>query len=75
MPMCFVHVPPCVPQGDGPLAEIEFWRERASVYSTLLEQLNKAKVKRVVEILRLVESPMIVSFDYHRSDLGKQQVV
>ncbi|XP_065190514.1 dynein axonemal heavy chain 10-like [Sycon ciliatum] len=63
-----------VPSGDGPLEEVEYWRDRTTVYTTLLEQLKNAVIKRAVEILRRIDSPLLTSFDFHRNDLGKQQV-
>ncbi|GLI59150.1 hypothetical protein VaNZ11_000978 [Volvox africanus] len=36
------------PTGKGPLAEIEFWRERNAVLSSLYEQLNLPQVKRMI---------------------------
>jgi dynein heavy chain len=38
------------PAGTGPLAEIEFWRERNAVLSALYEQLNLPHVKRMVQV-------------------------
>lgn len=39
------------PSGHGPLAEIDFWRNRAACLNGLYEQLNLPKVQRIVEIL------------------------
>ena len=41
------------PQGDGPLAEIEFWRARNAVLSSLFEQLNLPAVKKMVSVIEL----------------------
>lgn len=38
------------PTGTGPLAEIEFWRERNAVLSALFEQLNLTHVKRMIQV-------------------------
>ncbi len=37
------------PTGKGPLAEIEFWRERNAVMSSLYEQLNLPQVGPLVQ--------------------------
>ncbi|PNH08033.1 Dynein-1-alpha heavy chain, flagellar inner arm I1 complex [Tetrabaena socialis] len=39
------------PTGKGPLAEIEFWRERNAVLSSLYEQLNLPQVKRMIAVV------------------------
>jgi len=39
------------PNGKGPLAEIEFWRERCAVLSSLYEQLNMPQIKTMITIL------------------------
>nr|Q9SMH3.1 RecName: Full=Dynein-1-alpha heavy chain, flagellar inner arm I1 complex; AltName: Full=1-alpha DHC; AltName: Full=Dynein-1, subspecies f [Chlamydomonas reinhardtii]CAB56598.1 1-alpha dynein heavy chain [Chlamydomonas reinhardtii] len=39
------------PTGKGPLAEIEFWRERNAVLSSLYEQLNLPQVKRMILVV------------------------
>jgi dynein heavy chain len=39
-------------QGSGPLAEIEFWRQRNAKLSTSCEQFNGARIKQVQEVLR-----------------------
>lgn len=39
------------PQGKGPLAEIEFWRERNASLGSLYEQLNTPQAKKVVATL------------------------
>ena len=44
------------PQGSGPLAEIEFWRRRNATLSAMFEQINMPRVKKMIEVLDLVES-------------------
>ncbi len=41
------------PAGKGPLAEIDFWRERNAVLSALYEQLNLPHVKRLIAVVEL----------------------
>eukprot|EP00947_MAST-08B_sp_MAST-8B-sp1_P000067 g67.t1 len=58
-------------QGDGPLAEIEFWRERNAALSSLFEQIRMPHVQQMIKVLELVEANMIASFHYHFSELSK----
>lgn len=39
------------PQAPGPMAELEFWRERASVLASLCEQLKLPVVKKILEVM------------------------
>lgn len=41
------------PVGPGPLAEIEFWRQRNAVVGSLYEQMNAPAVQRVVQVVEL----------------------
>lgn len=60
-----------VPQGNGPLAEIDFWRERNATLSAISEQLKLPTVKKVVGILTKVNSESMAGFEYHRAELNK----
>lgn len=60
-----------VPKGDGPLAEIDYWKERNICLSGIFEQTKQEKAKRILEILSLVESPAASSFESQRQDLAK----
>ena len=60
-----------VPAGDGPLAEIDYWKERNISLSGVFEQTKQTRVKRILEILAFVESPAATSFDNQRQDLAK----
>ena len=55
------------PQGNGPLAEIDYWRERNAALSALFEQLKLPKVKQLLEIFSHVDN----SIEYLRQDLNK----
>jgi dynein heavy chain, axonemal len=59
------------PKDDGPLAEIDYWKERNISLSGIFEQTKQDKAKRVLEILAHVESPAFASFDNQRLDLAK----
>lgn len=58
-------------QGDGPLAEIEFWRERNAALSSLYEQIRMPHVQQMVKVLGVVEANMLPTFQYHFSELTK----
>lgn len=45
-----------VPQGQGPMAEIEFWRERNANLCTLHEQLSLPAAKTIVKIVSDAET-------------------
>ena len=53
-------------QGNGPLGEVDFWRERNATLSALYEQLNLPVVKKVVEILTEAQSDSLAGYDYHK---------
>ncbi|KAJ3134855.1 Dynein heavy chain 10, axonemal [Physocladia obscura] len=60
-----------IPLGNGPLAEIEFWRDRSACLSTLYEQLNLPIVKILVQILAKASSPISPSLDFQLQELNK----
>ncbi|XP_055461995.1 dynein axonemal heavy chain 10 [Psammomys obesus] len=49
------------PQGNGPLAEIEFWRERNATLSALHEQTKLPMVKKVLEVIKEAESMLVAN--------------
>ncbi|CAK4656794.1 hypothetical protein LEN26_006663 [Aphanomyces euteiches] len=59
------------PKRKGPLAEIEFWRERNATLSTIFEQINMPHVQKMLALLELVEASMLSTFRYHFSELSK----
>ncbi|PRP79545.1 flagellar inner arm dynein 1 heavy chain alpha [Planoprotostelium fungivorum] len=44
------------PKGNGPMAEIEFWRARNAVYNTLYEQLNNPLLKKMLDVLEVANA-------------------
>lgn len=42
-------------QGEGPLAEIEYWRDRAASLSRLVEQVAQPQISRVLHLYALKE--------------------
>ena len=60
------------PQGNGPLAEIDFWKERSSNLSSLYEQLKSPAVQHIIAVLKVAGGVSAYSnFEYHRSELNK----
>ena len=54
----------CCP-GNGPLAEIDFWRDRSGALSALVEQLKLPKIAAILEIYNNID------LEYRRADLNK----
>ncbi|NWQ92969.1 DYH10 protein, partial [Burhinus bistriatus] len=63
-----------VPQGNGPLAEVDLWRERNDTLSALIEQTKLPEVQKVLEILQEAESEHIGDLQIVLSDLRKHHV-
>ncbi|NXT57793.1 DYH10 protein, partial [Pluvianellus socialis] len=63
-----------VPQGNGPLAEVDLWRERNDALSALTEQTKLPEVQKVLEILQEAESEHIGDLQMVLSDLRKHHV-
>uniref|UniRef100_A0A8C0ZLW2 AAA+ ATPase domain-containing protein n=1 Tax=Castor canadensis TaxID=51338 RepID=A0A8C0ZLW2_CASCN len=49
------------PQGNGPLAEIEFWRERNATLSALHEQTKLPTVRKVLDVIREADSMLVAN--------------
>ena len=58
------------PHGNGPLAEIDFWREKNAALSALYEQLRLPKVQRFLDLFGRIDN----SFDYLKEDLSKNYI-
>eukprot|EP00818_Percolomonas_sp_WS_P004801 CAMPEP_0117449454 /NCGR_PEP_ID=MMETSP0759-20121206/7954_1 /TAXON_ID=63605 /ORGANISM="Percolomonas cosmopolitus, Strain WS" /LENGTH=4456 /DNA_ID=CAMNT_0005241931 /DNA_START=311 /DNA_END=13681 /DNA_ORIENTATION=- len=59
-------------EGDGPLSEIEFWRQRAAALGTFWEQLNDDAVKQMIEVLRHYDaSQMLAGYEDQFQELTK----
>lgn len=61
-------------QGDGPLAEVDFWRERNDTLSALTEQIKLPEVQKVLEILQEAESEHVGALQVVLGDLRKHHV-
>ncbi|XP_041266334.1 dynein heavy chain 10, axonemal [Onychostruthus taczanowskii] len=63
-----------VPQGDGPLAEINLWHENNATLRALTEQLKLPEVQKVLEILQEAESEFTGGLQIVLSDLKKHHM-
>ncbi|XP_067295015.1 dynein axonemal heavy chain 10 isoform X2 [Pseudorasbora parva] len=59
------------PQGPGPLAEIEFWRERFAVLSSLCEQLNLPVVRKILDVMTHADSFIMQELEKTTAELRK----
>ncbi|XP_076804944.1 dynein axonemal heavy chain 10-like [Clavelina lepadiformis] len=60
------------PQGNGPLAEIDFWRERNAALSALSEQLKLPTVTKMLDVLaQKPDTSALANFKMSRDELGK----
>ncbi|XP_075256614.1 dynein axonemal heavy chain 10-like [Convolutriloba macropyga] len=57
------------PVGEGPLAEIDFWREKNASLSALIEQVKLPDVGVFLLLLKNAESPVSQEFESVKSDL------
>lgn len=62
------------PQGNGPLAEIDLWRERNATLSALTEQIKLPLVKKVLAILKEAESGLLENLRIVINDLSRHHV-
>ncbi|XP_051888343.1 dynein axonemal heavy chain 10 [Pristis pectinata] len=63
-----------IPQGNGPLAEIDFWRERNATLSALSEQLKLPVVKRIINFVGKFDQSLIQNLNLIIADLNKYHV-
>ncbi|XP_066466098.1 dynein axonemal heavy chain 10 [Tiliqua scincoides] len=63
-----------VPQGNGPLAEIDLWRERNATLSALTEQLKLPTVKKALEVLKVADTGIMDSLELVINELSKHHV-
>uniref|UniRef100_A0A2K5DJP1 Dynein axonemal heavy chain 10 n=1 Tax=Aotus nancymaae TaxID=37293 RepID=A0A2K5DJP1_AOTNA len=59
------------PQGKGPLAEIEFWRERSATLSALYEQTKLPIVRKVLDVIRESDSMLVANLQPVLTELFK----
>ncbi|XP_078467787.1 dynein axonemal heavy chain 10-like [Lampetra planeri] len=63
-----------IPQDKGPLAEIEFWRERRTVLEALAEQLKLPAVLETLALVAKVDPVAVQTFELATSKLHELQV-
>ncbi|KAJ7419933.1 Dynein heavy chain 10, axonemal [Willisornis vidua] len=63
-----------VPQGNGPFAEIDLWRDKNATLSALTEQTKLPEVQKVLKILQQAESKHIGDLQTVLSDLKNYHV-
>lgn len=63
-----VHV---TSQGNGPLAEIEFWRERNATLSALHEQTKLPVVRKVLDVIKEADSMLVANLQPVLTELFK----
>ncbi|NXS37041.1 DYH10 protein, partial [Pomatostomus ruficeps] len=63
-----------VPQGNGPLAEIDLWREKNATLSALTVQTKSPEVQKALEILQEAESECTGDLQRVLSDLKKHHM-
>ena len=59
------------PKGNGPLSEIDYWREQNISFSGIYEQTKQEKVKQILDMLSKIENPASASFEDVRRELAK----
>lgn len=61
-------------QGPGPMAEINFWQERASIFSAMSEQLKQPVVKKILEVLTKADASVVQTMEGTVVELTKYRV-
>ncbi|XP_066546047.1 dynein axonemal heavy chain 10 [Amia ocellicauda] len=62
------------PQAPGPIAEIDFWRERTAILSALSEQLKVPVVKKILEVMSRADPITIQNLELSVTELSKYHV-
>uniref|UniRef100_A0A8C8G323 AAA+ ATPase domain-containing protein n=1 Tax=Oncorhynchus tshawytscha TaxID=74940 RepID=A0A8C8G323_ONCTS len=62
------------PQVPGPMAEIDFWRERTAILSALSEQLKLPVVKKILEVMTKADPVTVQNLDLTVTELSKLHV-
>lgn len=61
-------------QVPGPMAEIDFWRERTAILSALSEQLKLPVVKKILEVMTKADPVTVQNLDLTVTELSKLHV-
>ncbi|KAI9188096.1 hypothetical protein H9P43_002487 [Blastocladiella emersonii ATCC 22665] len=59
------------PHGNGPVAEVEFWRERHFSLSALYEKLNSPQVAAILTAISEAQTPVYHTIEFHLGELHK----
>ncbi|KXS21993.1 hypothetical protein M427DRAFT_494431 [Gonapodya prolifera JEL478] len=59
------------PKGNGPIAEIEYWRDRNAALSALHEQLDQPLVHTIHQVLAHAQSPVATALDGQLTELAR----
>ncbi|XP_043967273.1 dynein axonemal heavy chain 10 [Gambusia affinis] len=62
------------PQGPGPMAEIDLWQERSSVFNALSEQLKQPVAEKIFEVLKAVNAGCLHNFNGTVAELTKYHI-
>ncbi|KAF2892470.1 hypothetical protein ILUMI_13689 [Ignelater luminosus] len=62
------------PSGNGPIAEYEYWHEREAGLSTIVEQLKKPTLVRIMSLLQQAQSEIISGFEHYKAELMKYYI-
>jgi len=57
--------------GEGPMSEVNFWRDRNATLSALYEQLSMDYVKTMIQVMELAHVNLMALFKKHMADLLK----
>lgn len=60
-----------IPQGKGPIAEFDYWHDRETGLSILVEQLKKPSAQKIITLLNAIESPIMSGFTWSEIELWK----
>ncbi|CAB1437042.1 unnamed protein product [Pleuronectes platessa] len=62
------------PQAPGPMAEITFWQERASILSALFKQLKQPMVGKILEVITKADAAIVQTLEGTVAELNKYRV-
>lgn len=61
-------------QAPGPMAEIAFWQQRASILSALNEQLKQPMVKKILAVMAKTDAGIVQTLEGTVAELNKYRV-
>lgn len=60
-----------MPKGNGPLPEFQLWTDKEAALGSIVEQLRKPKLTKIIHILELAKSPAANQYVFYLYDLKK----